>query len=168
MSADQSLRNAKLSQSKRRAIAVAIADQLRPLMADFEIESEEQLKKAALDTRVKLIDLNNDGIPEVIAQSMVGCGATGNCMFWIFQRFPRGYRLLLKGGAQTFTIQRTRTDGFRDIVLAMHGSATDAGLTEYRYIDGTYRDIACYDASWIVFKGDERRELKEPRITPCR
>ncbi len=168
LNANQSLRNAKLSQHEKRAIAKALADQFRPVMTDLEINSEEQLQKAALDTRIKLIDLNDDGIPEVVAQGMAGCSPTGNCSFWIFQRSPKGYRLLLEGEAQSFTIQPTSTEGFRDIVLSMHGSATDSGLTEYWYMDGTYRDVGCYDASWIVFEGDERRELKEPRITPCK
>ena len=168
LNADQSLRNAKLSLYQKKAIARAIAKQLRPLMFDFEIKSEGQLQKAALDTRVKMIDLNNDGVPEVVAQGMAGCSPTGNCMLWIFQKSPRGYRLLLKGEAQTFTIQPTTTGGFRDVVLSMHGSATDSSLTEYQYIDGVYRDVGCYEASWKVLEGDNERELKEPRITSCR
>lgn len=168
LNAEQSLRKAKLSQYQKKAIAKAIANQLRPLMFDLEIKSEDQLQKAAVNTRIKMIDLNNDGIPELVAQGMAGCSPTGNCMFWIFQKSPRGYQLLLKGEAQTFTIQPTTTGGFRDVVLSMHGSATESGLTEYQYIDGVYRDVGCYDASWTVLEGDEVRELKEPRITPCR
>lgn len=169
LSADQSLRNAKTSQREKRAIAKAIASQLRPIMSQLEINSEAQLQNAALDTRVRMTDLNNDGIPEVVAQGMAGCSPTGNCPFWIFQKSARGYRLLLNGEAQTFTIQPTVTDdGFRSIVLAMRGSATEVGLTEYWYLDGVYKDVGCYDASWIVLEGDERRELKEPRITPCK
>jgi hypothetical protein len=168
LNTDQSLCNAKLSRHEKKAIRRAIADQLRPLMFDLEIKSEDQQQKAALDTRIKMIDLNNDGIPEVVAQAMAGCSPTGNCMFWIFQKSPQGYWLLLKGEAQTFTIQPTATDGFRDVVLSRHGSATESGLTEYQYIDGIYRDVGCYDASWKVLEGDEERELKEPRITPCR
>src|SRR5260370_12672739 len=67
----QSLRNAKLAGHDRQAIVAAIAAQLRPGMADLEIGSEQQLRKAALDTRIKMTDLNNDGVPEVIAQGMV-------------------------------------------------------------------------------------------------
>ena len=73
-----------------------------------------------------------------------------------------------KDRRKTFTVQPTITDGFRGIVLSMHGSATDSGLTEYWFLDRVYRDVACYDVSWTVFEGDEKRELKEPRITPCR
>lgn len=167
LNADQSLRNAKLTEHDRQAIAAAIASQLRPSMSDLEIESEDQLWKAALDTRIKMIDLNHDEIPEVVAQGMVGCSPTGNCLFWIFQKAHVGYRLLLKGEGQTFTVQKTITNGFRDIVLSMHGSATESGLTDYRYKGGVYHDVGCYDASWSVVEDGKERELKEPLITPC-
>jgi hypothetical protein len=167
LKADQSLRNAELAGNERQAIAASIAAQLRPGMADLGIESEQQLRKAALDTRIKMTDLNNDGIPEVIAQGMVGCGATGNCPFWILQKAPGGYRLLLEGEAQTFTVQKTGTNGFLDIVLGRHASATESILTDNRYKSGIYQDVACYDASWTVLENDKVRELQEPLITPC-
>ncbi len=168
LQADQSLRKAKLSQRQKDAILRAIAHQLRPMMSDLDIKSEDQLRKVALDTRIRMIDLDHDGIPEVVAQGMVNCSATGNCPFWVFRRFRRGYRFLLEGEAQTFTIQPSLTNKFHDIVLSVHGSASESGLTDYRYIDGTYHDVGCYDASWTILEGDEVRDLKEPRITPCR
>jgi hypothetical protein len=130
------LRNAQLTHERRKEIASAISDQIRPLMADLEIESETALQKAALDTRVKMIDLNGDGVPEVVAQGMVNCSPTGNCPFWVFQKTVRGYKLLVESYGQTFTVQKTSTNGFRDIVVSMHSSAKESGLTNYRYKDG--------------------------------
>jgi len=167
LSAEQSLRSVRLTNQRRKAIAIAIADQIRPMMADLEIRSEEELQKAALDTRVKMIDLNGDGAPEVIAQATVSCGATGNCPFWVFMKARRGYELLLEGEAQTFTIQRSGT-GFADIVLSRHGSAYSGDLAHYRYDGGVYRRVGCYDYEWTSLEGDEVRRLKEPRITSCR
>lgn len=167
LNANQSLRNAKLTDDDRQAIAAAIASQLRSSASDFEIETEDQLIKAALDTRIKMIDLNHDGIPEVVAQGMVGCSPTGNCLFWILQKAHVGYRLLLMGEGQTFTVQKTVTNGFHDIVLSMHASATESGLTDYRYKGGVYHDVGCYDASWRVVEDGKERDLKEPLITPC-
>jgi hypothetical protein len=167
LSADQSLRSARITKQDRQAIATAIAIQLRPVMSDLEIDSEDQLEKVALDTRIKLIDLNHDGVPEVVAQGMVSCSRTGNCPFWVLQKMPQGYKLLLESFGQTFTIQKTSTHGFRDIVLSMHGSATESGLTDYHYEDGRYHDAGCYSASWTAREGDTVRELEEPIITPC-
>jgi hypothetical protein len=168
LKADQSLRNAKLTEQSRNAIARAIADQIRPMMPDLEIKSETELKKKALDTRITLIDLNSDGAPEVVAQGVVNCGATGNCPFWVLQNSKTGYEVLLEGEAQTFTIQRASTNGFRDIVLSTHGSYSSGGLTIYQYQEGVYKDVGCYNYEWTVLEGEKVRELKEPRITRCK
>ena len=167
LNAQESLRNAKLTSLDRQAIAAAIAAQLRPTMADLDIGSENQLRKAVLDTRITMIDLNNDGVPEAVAQGMVNCSPTGNCPFWVFRKTLRGYKLLVESYGQKFTVQRTSTNGFRDIVISMHGSATESGLTDYRYKDGNYHDAGCYGASWTVTEGDTVRELKEPQIHCC-
>jgi hypothetical protein len=167
LSAEQSLRKANVTEKQRKAIAGAISDQIRPMMADLDIESETDLLKAALDTRVKLIDLNADGVPEVLAQGMVNCGATGNCPFWAWRKGKGNYELLLEGYAQTFTIQESVTNGFYDIVLSTHGSFSSGSLTDYRYHDGAYQEVGCYDYDWTVLEGENIRELKEPRLTPC-
>lgn len=168
LKADQSVRNAKLAEQDRKEVVRAIADEIRPMMASAEIKSEAELKKKALDTRIALIDLNGDGIPEVVAQAMVGCGATGNCPFWVFRKSKRGYDVILQGEAHTFTVQPSSTNGFRDIVLSMHGSYSSGDLTDYHYRDGVYKDVGCYGYEWTVLEGQTIRELKEPRITPCR
>jgi hypothetical protein len=128
-------------------------------------------KKCAASTRIKMVDLNGDGVPEVIAQASdkASCGTTGNCMFWIFQKTAKGYKLILeRDGIQTFTIQPTRTQGFSDLVLGMHGSAFLHELFIYRFRDGDYRVTACYDANWSYLdKNGEANDLKEPRIAPC-
>jgi hypothetical protein len=169
LKADQSLRNAKLTKQSRNAIVRAIAGQIRPMMSDLEIKSETELKEKALDTRITLIDLNGDGTPEVVAQGMgvVFCGATGNCPFWVLRKSKAGYEVLLEGGAQTFTIQGSTTNGYHDIVLSTHGSASSGGLSIYQYQEGVYKDVGCYDYDWTVLEGEKIRELKEPLITPC-
>ena len=167
LTANQSLRNARLAEQRRNALAEAIAEQLRPMMADAGIESESELQEAALDTRIKMTDLNDDGVAEVVGQGMVGCGATGNCPFWVWRKVKQGYELLLEGQAQTFTIQKSSSNGFHDIVLSRHGSYSSGDLTLYQYKEGSYHDVACYGYEWTVLEGEKVRELKEPRITPC-
>ncbi len=168
----QSVSNSKdLSPQERSALTSAIAAQLRPRMADLEIGSERELREIAAATRIKFIDLDGDGIPEIMAQEVglkAGCGATGNCPFWIFQRSKRGYAVLLHREAQTFTIQPTKTKGFHDVVLGLHASATEAELTEYRFDGVAYRRVGCHDANWTYLgKDGEYHDLKEPRITTC-
>jgi hypothetical protein len=138
-----------------------------------QLKDDPEAVKLAAETRVKFVDLNGDGVPEVIAQPVGNnyvCSPTGNCAFWVFQKTAGGYKLIAeKGAVQTFTIQRTRTNGFLDLVLNMHGSATSRGLYVYRFRDGKYRRTDCYGANWTYLgKDGEVHDLEEPRITPCK
>jgi len=181
LSAEKSLRKAKITDKQRKAIAKAIADQLRaicfasesvcvtvPTSSTREITSEAELQQVVLDTRIALIDLNDDGVAELVAQGMVNCGATGNCPFWIFRKTKFGYELLLDGEAQTFTIQKSKTGAFHDVVLSTHGSSSSGSLVDYHYEEGVYKETGCYYYDWTVIENDKVRELKEPRITPCK
>jgi len=167
----QSLRHAKVASAERAAVARAIADQLKPDMGGLGGMTEPELEEVALDTPVKLVDLNGDGTPEVIAQGTPqdgGCSPTGNCRFWVFQKAGRDYRLLFyREAIQSFTLQPSRSGGFSDIVLRRHGSAAQSTLWLLQYRDGKYQEAGCYDANWSALEGDTVHELKEPRLTPC-
>ena len=163
----QSLRNAKISENDRAAIAVVLDAQIRPDMADYGIESESQLKDDVVSTRIAMIDLNGDGTPEIVAQAMVACGASGNCPFWIFQKRSGGYKLLLEDSAETFTIQKTRTKDYSDIVLSLHDSLFEQSLELYHFAGGQYKDAGCYNAIIAVMKDDGVHKLAEPQVTPC-
>ncbi len=167
----QSLQHAKVSGPDRTAIARAIAELLKPDMGGLGGMTEQELEDVALDTPVKLVDLNGDGTPEVIAQGTFqegGCSRTGNCRFWVFQKSGDEYKLLISQGAiQSFTLQPTRTNGFSDIVVRMHGSATESTLRLLQYRDGMYHETDCYEANWSVLEGGAVHNLKEPRLTPC-
>jgi hypothetical protein len=168
---DLRLVEAKVTGPERTEIANAITHQVGPYMRSIGIDSEQQLKDEVLDTRVDLVDLNRDGVSEVIAQgtSKEGCSPTGNCPFWIFQRSGREYKVLVSRDAvQSFQIQRSLSGGFRDIVVERHDSATDRTLTMLRFSRGRYHAVGCYVANWSELQGDTVRKLKEPRLTPCR
>jgi hypothetical protein len=164
-----------LNPVERAALIKTVAALIRPFMEDREIGSERELRQVAANTRVELVDLDGDGIPEVIAQAndyRAGCGATGNCAFWVFKRELGGYKLLLDtrdkdgiGGAQAITVENSRTNGFSDFVLAVHDSAFEKTLLVYQYKNGLYRESRCYDASWITTAGGKWRNLKYPVIT---
>jgi hypothetical protein len=159
-----------LTPGQRAAIIEAIAALLRPGNKIGDTASEKRLLDAVIETRVKLVDLNGDGISEVIAQASddESCSPTGNCMFWVFARSGNGYKPILERIAtQTFAIRHTRTNGFNDLILGQHGSATASGLFLYRFANGSYREGPCYSANWERLVGDEVQELKDPVITPC-
>jgi hypothetical protein len=174
---NRTIRNSPdLNPTDRAALLKTVAALIRPFMADLEIDSERELRKIAGDTRIEFIDLNGDGIPEVIAQPVgmnAGCGATGNCPMWVFIKATDGYQLLLDtrnkegyGGVELLTVEEARTKGFRDIVLAAHDSASEKTLLVYRYRNCLYRESGCYDANWLSWVG-EVHFLKQPVITKC-
>jgi hypothetical protein len=158
----------ELSPADRTLLIRAIAAKFRSRMADLDIASEKQLLSVAADTRIELVDLDGDGTPEVLAQSWADetCGAVGNCLFWIFKKTNTGYQSILNGGAQTFSVEDTNTNGFRDVTLGLHDSAIESRLYLYRFNDGRYRKYGCYDAKWAKELGGPM--LKRPIITKCK
>jgi hypothetical protein len=165
-------RRKNLQPSERKRLIEVITDQIRDVASeDHGVTSEGQLAKIAAKTRIKYMDLNGDAKPEVIAQAgaeETGCSPTGNCPFWILHRQGTSYEVLLEGEAQTFTIQRTRTKGYSDIVLSRHGSASESEAREYTFDGSFYREGPCFDVEWSDYGEDGKfDELKKPRVSPC-
>jgi hypothetical protein len=155
-----------LSLAERQALIKAIVGRLKK----YEVRTSQEWWTTAENTRIRLVDLNGDGVSEVIAQGSgdLSCSPTGNCDFWVFSRVGETYKLILEREAiQTFTVQPTLTNGFHDLVLGMHGSATEQELFVYRFIGGRYQRSACYNANWQRLAGDKLQHLKEPALTPC-
>ncbi|MGB8887799.1 MAG: hypothetical protein WCC87_13810 [Candidatus Korobacteraceae bacterium] len=128
-------------------------------------------RERAAETGAKIIDLNGDGVPEIICQAIGSdvCSVTGNCPLWIFQKTVTGYKLVLQADSvQNFTIQPTRSNGFLDLVLGRHESATEQTLFLARFRDGQYFRGACYQADWTYLgKDGDYHDSEEPLITPC-
>jgi len=119
----------------------------------------------AAEIPIKLVDLNGDGKPEVVAQAAgkYGCSPTGNCAFWVLQRGSSGYSVLLDSEAQIFRIQSNTTNRFRDIVLSRHSSAFESEVIEYKFEGTSYVGDACYDFLW----GTGDQTFKQSHVTPC-
>lgn len=169
LTSKQALRRAKVSTAERPAIAKAIAIQLMPDMGGMGGRTESELEDTALNTPVKLVDLNGDGTPEVIAQGTPedgGCSPSGNCRFWVFQKSGVEYKPLISLEAiQSFTIQESRLNGFNDLVVKTFVSSAESTLKFLRYNDGRYQEVGCYKADWSAADGSHT--LKEPRLAPC-
>ena len=162
-----------LTPDQKRRLTDAVVTRLKshPSLEEFlEGMPASAIRKLASDTRVKLVDLNGDGRPEIIAQAngLGPCGGTGNCIVWIFQWAPTGVKVLLdtldhEAGFQVITVRPWSTNDFRDIVLGSHSSATTRNLVWYRYKDGAYRSWKCYLLSRVGEKGEP---LSNPTISP--
>jgi hypothetical protein len=163
-----------LSQRDRATLTQAIMGELGTDKEDLEIDSERELRSVASESRAEVVDLNGGGHLTVVVQASGdkgGCSPTGNCPFWIFEKETGGWRLLFDRAhpreAQTFMLRSTRTNGYRDLILSMHGSAYSSDLTIYHFRGGIYRAVACYEANWHSANPDDDRPLKSPRVEPC-
>lgn len=170
-------RSTELTPEEKQKLGSALVAEIRPYMRDMQISSEKELLGVVARTRVKLVDLNNDGTPEVLAHAFgweEGCGSTGNCPFWVFRKTENGFKKLLDtrgpdgvGGMEFFTISDKSTNGFRDIVLASSESGGERSLLVYRFRKIAYAESECYTAAYINTKGGQFRQLKVPEISRC-
>jgi hypothetical protein len=156
-------RNLRISPAERKRLIAAIAAQT----SDAETPAAES-RKAALDARIKYVDLNGDGRPEVIVQSASrdACSPTGNCPFWIFRLQNGRYEVILDGEAQTFTVQPARSHGFRDIALTRHASAFASDGLEFRFDGQKYEPAQSFEVEWSPQpeSGDPQRP-PAPKVT---
>ncbi|HKS81517.1 MAG TPA: hypothetical protein VJR23_08410 [Candidatus Acidoferrales bacterium] len=160
-----------MADSDRAALVTAIEARIGASdPRDPEMASEDQKRHAALDANTKMISLNRDEkepLEAVVVMRVQNfCSADGNCSLWFFRKSSHGYRLLLDAIGEGFLVQETTTNGFKDLVVNMHSSATEQWLKVYRYAHGRYWRVACYDAEWAPLDNGVIHELKEPRITP--
>ena len=167
-----------LDGATRKELIRKIADLTRPFVDLEQIGSEDRFEELVAGTRLQLRDLNADGKPEIIAQAndyRLACGATGNCAFWIFERCDSGLKLLLDtrgkdgiGGAESLSIEPSRTHGFYDLVVATHDSGFEKSLGVYRYNGRVYGDSGvCYLALWEFNDGLKARTVDKPLIVNC-
>jgi hypothetical protein len=161
-----------LTATERGALIRIIAGRLARYNGEGMPGPKHNWRQLAEETRIKLVDLNGDGQLDVIAQAVgddSGCSPTGNCPIWVFLKSGPTYKLILgRNAIQTFTIQQTRTNGFRDLILGMHSSATEEEGFLYQFRNGRYTKIACNDVNWERLVNGELVDLKKPDTTPCR
>ncbi len=117
-------------------------------------------------------DLNGDGMKEVMVRGMTGqlCGGVGNCELWVFEVRNGKYRLLLNSsdyhqrspmGKQ---VRSTRTNGYRDLLLTWHLSASDTSFTDYKFNGRKYVESRCrYETPEHIPNSDRVRW----RFVPC-
>ena len=167
-----------LSAAERSALVGAISALLRPFMADLEIGSESELRNIASQSRYRFIDLNDDRVPEVIVQPVglkTGCGATGNCPFWVFVKTAQGYKAILDtrdkdgiGGVELYRVEPTMSNAYHDISVVTHDTVSQKTVYIYSFIRNKYQAVHCYSLSWTPPDGiKEWRFHKMPLITTC-
>jgi hypothetical protein len=157
---------------ERRTVEVP-REIVRQLAIDGDLKDLIVLKRdgRAENLVAQYVELNRDGRPELIVHGINSpiCGAA-NCDHWIYRKTPKGYGLLLEAGAvQQVLPQKTFTNGYRDVMTSMHGSAFDSELALYKFDGKQYQLRRCY---YRTYRSRDKfgnfHDLKRPIITPLK
>ena len=161
----------ELSQAERAGLVKALVSELRGPKSRPAQTTELELKDEATQSRVQVITLGvhqGEKFFVVEGSGEQDCSPTGNCGIWIFRHGPQGYSAILYGIGQMVLILPTSTNGFKDVVLRMHGSAFSGTLKVYKFKSVSYRRSACYEENFRVPGPDgEYHDVDEGQIAPC-
>ena len=155
----------KLTDPERAAVLETIVNKLKPALAERGYD-DARIREIASTTRVRFVDVGAESV--LMAQGLGvegGCDILINCPFWIFRHGKDGYMLMLQADAASYTAQPSVTDGYSDLVLALHTTPSENRLTLYKYADGKYAEAGCYKATFAPPKQGE--SIAEPEIAPC-
>jgi hypothetical protein len=85
----------------------------------------------------------------VRAANLCYCGATGNCLFWVFRATASGYQLLLKtDNVQDFGLLASKTLGYRDLVVWSHDSAQRSPARLFQFDGKEYQEICGWEEDY--------------------
>jgi hypothetical protein len=120
------------------------------------------------DPRAEPVDLNGDGVPELVIRGQGRICEANNCVVWIYRRTSTGYeRLWGDDIVQRIEPLRTMSHGYRDVRTWHHGSWVDSDVVLYRFDGRHYRAVQCANYNYGHKGADgEIHTSKRPRITP--
>lgn len=100
----------------------------------------------------------------VQASDNCNCGGTGNCSFWILRERPHGFDTLLKTVmVQSFAIEPSSSNGYKDVITYAHGSASYGELALYQFDGKQYRKTRCAEEEYKL--RDDGTFEEKPTIT---
>jgi len=153
---------ARLSQSEVNAIA-AIMFKDHPTDCLEEIKS---VQAAVLRAKPRWVDLSSRAGRELIvaAADPCNCSPTGNCLFWVLRKNGTGFDVLLETDlVHSYSVKNSRTNGYRDLMTASHGSAYQSGLTLYKFDGKEYNASECMNREYEL--QEDGSVAKKPTIT---
>jgi hypothetical protein len=127
---------------------------------DFKEAAKEVNDCSTIIQIEKIIELNNDGLRDVIVggRSALVNGAS-NQGIWLVQNIGKKYKVLLSESAETFAIKKNTTNGFRDIFVKHHMSASSSYDSTYKFSRGKYRESKCLFVDYGI--------TREKKVTTC-
>jgi hypothetical protein len=117
---------------------------------EWEADARDSLD-CALMLDVKELDLNRNGRKEILLRGNNSnlCSPVGNCGFWIYEKKGRKYRKLLASTdfweitAMGEQVKKSTTNGYFDILLKGHFTASDTTYDVYEFNGTKYKQSKC-------------------------
>ena len=157
------LGEAHLPKSKKDAIVAVVFKDISPNRCIFPGRTLKQ----EIDTiRIARAALRANAPEQLLVQASDAChcGGTGNCGFWVVERRGKGFRVLLETEmVQEFSLEQSRSNGYRDIMTSSHGSATLQGLVLYKFDGKQYRTSDCASVEYPI--KDDGSPAGPPKLT---
>jgi hypothetical protein len=141
---DHSLQNAPVTPEERTQIYTVID---KAVHGSFTDDQREEERKAVLSSRVGLAALADTDNQQILVRGpKPSCGTAGDCPLWIFIRELGQVRLILDDEGNGFFAGSTLSQGFKDVVVPFHHSASETSFSVYRWNAREYKRIDCYSA----------------------
>jgi hypothetical protein len=157
-----SLVTAPFANSEREQIYRAIEEQVHDSFTDADRDEERQ---AVMGFLVGSVAFSTDRSEEILVRGTnYFCGATGNCSMWILVRQGAEFRVVLDGGGNRLTMNRTSSHGLHDVSTGWHYSAFVEEYHDYRFDGLTYKQVDCYSTEYPITE----LSFKRPTIVGCR
>jgi len=131
---------------KTHEISQEVLSELLPEIEHERLVSFDEPPHGPNNFRIEPIDLNGDSEAEISIKLIdrYWCGATGNCVIWVYREDGSGFERLLKvDGIQHLEYPGTKSKGYLDIVGAQHSSAFESELYYYKFDGKQYRLVSC-------------------------
>jgi hypothetical protein len=140
-----------MSQSRHQATVKEKREILQQLVKDDEgvrqsiKDYDGGFNSAVQNMSVEKIDLNHDGQLEFMVEGVLGtmlCGAS-NCPSWVYRKAGNTYKLLLSDSGSGISLERSSTNGYRDLRVSGHYSASETYVTIHKFDGNKYRAKDC-------------------------
>ena len=83
------------------------------------------------------------------ARNFCDCSPTGNCRFWIFVASGDNYRAILDTHmVQDFGFLKSRSEGYRDLVVWSHNSADRSGARLFQFDGKEYQEVCAWEEDY--------------------
>ena len=163
---DKSAKLSSLPAEKQLAINAAARRWGAQFKSSVTDDNQESFNR---DTSVETVHLGGPEEADLVLIDPSSCSVTGNCSILVLRPVKNRYRVVLDGIGQTYKLGRVRRNGFQNIELVMHGSATMYRVKVYKFNGSRYFRSGCYDMNFTVLDSEGNvQDLDKPRMTPCR